>query len=71
MYKFGYTRTLSCIWHYKAKLELDFVTRSPHKYRRRAIVVTMTTKRQVHGRVVACCQDPKAAGVAAIMEERP
>jgi hypothetical protein len=41
--EFGYTRTLSYIWQYRVELVLDSVTRSPHKYERRAAVVTMTT----------------------------
>jgi len=43
MYKFGYARTLSCIWQYRVELVLDSVSRSPHKYERRAAVVSMMT----------------------------
>ena len=43
MYEFGYARTLSFIWRYRVELVLGSVTRSPHKYERRAVVVTITT----------------------------
>jgi hypothetical protein len=41
--KFGYVRTLSCIWQYRVELVLDSVTRSPHKYVGRADVISMAT----------------------------